>query len=220
MSAHSTTPATLPTRHFFRLLLWVHWRTFLARVRGLRQQSSLLLLVLVLFIAGYLGFGYWLFHFGFNYIQQFPLVGALLSDRILFLIFGFFFIMLIFSNLIISYSTLFKNRETNWFLTLPVPHRTIYRWKFIESVGVSSWALMFLSAPMMAAYGVLHQVGPLFYVETALAYIPFIIMPALAGSWIILFLVRILANPWVKRGLFILGALALVALIWKVKPVT
>ncbi len=192
----------------------------MARVRGLRQQSSLLLLVLGLFIAGYLGLGYYLFHFGFNYIQQFPLVGALLSDRILFLIFGFFFIMLIFSNLIISYSTLFKNRETNWFLSLPIPHRTVYRWKFVESLGVSSWALMFLSAPMMAAYGVLHQVNPLFYIGTALAYLPFIVMPALAGSWIILFLVRILAKPWVKKTLLILGALALVALIWKVKPVT
>src|SRR5580692_3061819 len=180
----------LPTRRFFRLLLWVHWRTFVARVRGLRRQSSLLLFVLGAFVTGYLGVGYWLFHFGFDYIQQFPLVGTLLSDRILFLIFGFFFIMLIFSNLIIGYSTLFKSRETNWFLSLPVPHRTVYRWKFIESLCVSSWALMFLSAPMMAAYGVQHQVQPLFYVGTALAYMPFIVMPALAGSWVILFLVR------------------------------
>src|SRR5579862_8560548 len=131
-----TPPA--PTRRFFRLLLWMHWRTLVARVRGLRKQSSLLLIVLGCFVAGYLGAGYWLFHFGFGYIQQFPLVGALLSDRILFLIFGFFFVMLIFSNLIIGYSTLFKSRETNWFLSLPVPHRRVYQWKFIESLCVSS----------------------------------------------------------------------------------
>jgi ABC-2 type transport system permease protein len=220
MSATSPIPVTLPTRHFFRLLLWVHWRTFVARVRGLRKQSGLLLFVLGAFVAGYLGSGYWLFHFGFSYIQQFPLVGALLADRILFLIFGFFFIMLVFSNLIISYSTLFKSRETNWFLSLPVPHPAVYQWKFIESLCVSSWALMFLSAPMMAAYGVQHQVQPLFYAGTALAYLPFIVMPALAGSWIILFLVRILANPWVKRALILLGVLAVAALIWNVKPVT
>ena len=219
MSPDSSHPP-LPTRHFFRLLLWSHWRMLVARVRGLRKQSSLLLFVLGLFITGYLGFGYWLFHFGFSYIQQFPLVGALLSDRILFLIFGFFFIMLIFSNLIISYSTLFKSRETNWLLSLPVPHRMVYQWKFIESVCVSSWALMFLSAPMMAAYGVQHQVRPIFYAETALAYLPFIVLPALGGSWIILFLVRILANPWVKRTLFFLAVAAVAALIWKVKPVT
>lgn len=210
----------ISNRHFFRLLLWVHWRTFLARVRGLRKQSRLLVFVLCLFIAGYLTAGYWLFHFGFNYIQQFPLVGALLSQRILFLIFGFFFVMLIFSNLIISYSMLFKNRETSWFLTLPVPHRMVYRWKFTEALIVSSWALMFLSAPMMAAYGRVHQVPPMFYIGTVFAYLPFVVMPALAGSWIILFLVRILARPWVKQIVLLLVALALVALILKVKPVT
>jgi ABC-2 type transport system permease protein len=205
---------------FFRLLLWMHWRTFLARIRGVREQSRLLLFVLGAFVVGYLGVGYWLFHFGFNYIQQFPLVGALLSQRILFLIFGFFFVMLIFSNLIISYSTLFKNRETSWFLTLPIPHRTVYRWKFVEALFVSSWALMFLSAPMMAAFGVVHHVAPLFYVGTLLAYLPFVVLPALVGSWIILFLVRILSQPWVKKAVLLLAAIAILMLIWKVKPVT
>lgn len=216
----STPSLPIPTRHFFRLLLWMHWRTLMARIRGLRNQSSLLLLVLGLFIAGYLGFGYWLFHFGFNYIQQFPLVGALLSERILFLIFGFFFVMLIFSNLIIGYSTLFKNRETAWFLSLPVRHRTIYRWKFIEALGISSWALMFLTAPMMAAYGVLHHVHPFFYVGTVVACLPFVIIPALAGSWIILFLVRILAQPWVKQAAVVIAGLILIVVVLKVKPVT
>ena len=206
--------------HFFRLLLWMHWRTFLARLRGVRQQSRLLLFVLGAFVVGYIGVGYWLFHFGFNYIQQFPLVGALLSQRILFLIFGFFFVMLIFSNLIISYSTLFKNRETSWFLTLPIPHRTVYRWKFVEALFVSSWALMFLSAPMMTAFGVVHRVAPLFYVGTLLAYLPFVVLPALAGSWSILFLVRILSQPWVKKAALLLAGLAVLLLIIKVKPVT
>jgi len=217
---HPLPYARVPAAHFFRLLLWMHWRTFLARVRGLRNQSSLLLFVLGAFVLGYLGLGYWLFHFGFNYIQRFPLFGTLLSDRILFLIFAFFFVMLIFSNLIIGYSTLFKNRETAWLLTLPVPHQVIYQWKFLEALSVSSWALMFLSAPMMAAYGVLHRVNPLFYVGTVLAVFPFVIIPALVGSWIILFFVRILANPWVKKAGLLLVAAAILALIWKIKPVT
>jgi len=221
MSAPDSPPSTpLPTRHFLRLLVWVYWRTFLARVRGLRKQSSLLIFILGAFIIGYLGLGYWLFHFGFNYIQQFPLVGALLSDRILFLIFGFFFMMLVFSNLIIGYSTLFKNRETGWFLTLPIPHRLVYRWKFIEALCVSSWALMFLSAPMMAAYGVLHHVNPLFYIGAVFACLPFVIIPALIGSWIILYLVRILAQPWVKKAVLLLALFALLIMVWRIKPVT
>jgi hypothetical protein len=125
-------PAPLSTPHLFRLMLWVQWRTFLARVRGTRQQSPLLLFVLAGFILGYLAVGYWLFHAGLNYLYHFPLVGSLLSQRILYLIFGFFFVMLIFSNLIIGYSTLFKNRETQWFLSLPISHLGVYRWKFLS----------------------------------------------------------------------------------------
>ena len=137
----------MSTLRLFRLLLWVQWRSLLARVRGLRKRSPLLPAVLVGFVIGYLLLGYFLFYHGLHFIFAFPAVGALLSQRILFLIFGFFFVMLVFSNLIIGYSTLFKNRETNWFLTLPIRHADVYRWKFLECLVVSSWALMFLSAP-------------------------------------------------------------------------
>ena len=62
--------------------------------------------------------------------------------------------MLIFSNLIIGYSTLFRNRETMWFLSMPISHESIYHWKFFETLAIpSSWALIFLSAPLMVAYG-------------------------------------------------------------------
>src|SRR5687767_3300792 len=83
----------LPAPRFFKLLLWVHWRTFCARLSGIRRESPLLLFVLGAFVLGYLATGYWLFHTGLNYLHRFPLVGTLLSQRILFLIFGFFFVM-------------------------------------------------------------------------------------------------------------------------------
>ena len=189
-------------------------------MRTIRKESPLLLFVLGGFILGYLVVGYVLFDAGLDYLYHFPLVGALLSQRILFLIFGFFFVMLVFSNLIIGYSTLFKNRETQWLLTLPVRHLNVYRWKFTEALAVSSWALIFLSAPMMAAFGAVHAVSPAFYFRVALVYGPFVVLPALCGSWIILLLVRVLAKPLVKR-IAILFAVACVALLaFGLKPIT
>jgi ABC-2 type transport system permease protein len=216
----STAPATdalSPTR-FFKLLLWVQWRTFCARLRCIRRESPLLLFILAAFIFGYLALGYWLFHTGLSYLHSFPLVGTLLSQRILFLIFGFFFVMLMFSNLIIGYSTLFRNRETQWLLSLPIRHRDIYQWKFVEALVISSWALIFLSAPMMAAYGRVHDVPPGFYLQIALIYVPFIIIPALFGSWLILLLVRILARRWVKRALLFAAAAIVLSLLIGIKP--
>lgn len=212
--------SSISTPRFFRLLLWVHWRSFLARLRGVRRQAPFLIVMLVAFVLGYLAVGYWLFHAGLKYLHNFPLVGSLLSQRILFLIFGFFFVMLIFSNLIIGYSTLFKSRETTWFLSLPVPHRTVYRWKFLEALVVSSWALIFLSAPMMIAYGRVHEVPLAFYGQIAVAYLPFVVLPALAGSWIMVLLVRVLARSSVKKALLITAVGLVIFLIVGMKPVS
>ena len=218
MSAPNCPP--ISTLRLLRLLLWVEWRSFLARVRGVRKDSPLLLFVLAGFVVGYLVLGYVLFHTGLDYLYHFPLVGSLLSQRILFLIFGFFFVMLVFSNLIIGYSTLFKNTETQWLLTLPVPHLNVYRWKFIEALAVSSWALIFLSAPMMAAFGSVHSVNAGFYFRVALVYGPFVVLPALCGSWIILLLVRIIAKPLVKRAVILLGVGTVALLAFGLTPIS
>jgi len=212
--------APLSTPRLLRALLWVEWRSFLARIRGLKQKSPLLLFVLGGFVVGYLAIGYVLFHAGLGYLYHVPIVGSLLSQRMLYLIFGFFFVMLVFSNLIVGYSTLFRNRETEWLLSLPVTHRNVYRWKFLESLVVSSWALIFLTAPMMAAYGHVHQVAPLFYLEVALLYAPFVVLPALLGSWGVLLLVRVLPRRGVKKVLLFAAAAVVLLLIFRVKPVT
>ena len=212
--------SSLSTLRLFRLLLWVHVRTWLARWRGVWQKSPFLIVILACFVGGYLGLGYWLFFQGLNFLYRFPLVGSLLSQRILYLIFGFFFVMLVFSNLIIGYSTLFKSRETSWLLSLPLPPRNIYRWKFLEALVVSSWALLFLSAPMMAAYGRVHAAEPIFFLQVALVFVPFVIIPALLGSWVVVFLVRILGRHNVKNYI-LLAALGILAfLLAAVKPVT
>ena len=213
-TAHISTPK------LFRLFLWMHWRAFRARLTKSNKESPLLAWILAAFIFGYLLFGFFLFKGGLDYLYRFPVVGSLLAERILFLIFGFFFVMLTVSNVIIGYSTLFKNPEAQWFLSLPVRHRDVYRWKFVEALAVSSWALVFLSAPMLTAFGVVHDVPWYFYIQIALGYIPFVIIPAVAGSWIILLLVRVLSRAWVKNTIIVLAVLLMVSIIVGIKPVT
>ncbi len=184
----------------------------------MRQQSRLLITVLVGFVLGYLLIGYLLFYKGLEYVYAFPVVGMLLSQRILYLIFGFFFVMLIFSNIITAYTTLFKNRETEWFLSLPIPHRYVYLWKFVESLIISSWALIFLSAPLMAAFGKVHDVAADFYIKVLLVYVPFVVLPAVIGSWLILLIVRLLSKRWVKKALLLLFVGGLIFLVIGLQP--
>ena len=221
MDAASTLPTRLlSTLQLFRLLFWVQCRSFVARWRSVWQKSPAMLLVLAGFVVGYFALGYWLFFEGLNFLYRFPLVGSLLSQRLIYLVFGFFFIMLVFSNLIIGYSTLYKSRETTWLLSLPLPPLNVYRWKFLEALAVSSWALLFLSAPLMLAYGRVHAAPPIFFLQIALVFIPFVIIPALLGSWAVIFLVRVLGHRDVKNVVLVIALAVLVLLIAGLKPIT
>lgn len=221
MDAASTPPPRLlSTLQLFRLLFWVQWRSLTARWRGIWQKSPLMLVILAGFVIGYFALGYWLFYEGLNFLYRFPLVGGLLSQRLLYLVFGFFFIMLVFSNLIIGYSTLFKSRETTWLLSLPLPPTNIYRWKFIEALAVSSWALLFLSAPLMMAYGRVHDAPWIFFLQMVVTFMPFVIIPALLGSWAVMFLVRVLGHRDVKNVVLLIALVVLVLLVTVIKPVT
>jgi ABC-2 type transport system permease protein len=104
-------------------------------------------------------------------------------------------------------------------LSLPIPHHGVYRWKFMEALAVSSWALIFLSAPLMLAFGQVREVGAVFYLEVAALYLPFVIIPALFGSWLVVFTVRFLSGR-LGKYLLLAGAVAVVlALIVGLKPV-
>jgi ABC-2 type transport system permease protein len=205
---------------FLRLLLWARLVTVRAELSDLRKKSRLMLAVLGGFCLGYLAVGYYLFDSGLVFLHRFPLVGSLLAQRLLYLIFGFFFAMLVFSNAIIGYASLFKNRETNFLLSLPIRTRDIYLWKLLESLVFASWALLFLSAPMMVAWGRASEARGPFYAEVLVAFLPFVIIPAQLGSWGILFLVRVLSMRWAKRLLVASAVAVILWLLVAVKPVT
>ena len=83
------------------------WRRF----KGIRQQSTLLTFVIALFMVGYLALAFWLFLRGLSFVGRFPGLGSLLTERLLYLLFAFLFLLLMLSNLVISYSNFFRNRE-------------------------------------------------------------------------------------------------------------
>jgi ABC-2 type transport system permease protein len=164
------------------------WR----RLEGLRHQSKLLTLLVGGFLGGYVALAFWLFSMGLRFVGSFPGLGTLLVERLMFLLFAMLFVLLLFSNLVIGYTNLFRNRETTYLLALPVPFRTIIQWKFIESTMLASWAFLFLIAPLVAAYGLHRHVGWHFFVLTPLLVTLFIVLPAAGGAWVSMCIARYL----------------------------
>jgi ABC-2 type transport system permease protein len=176
--------------HPLLLLLRVNGLQAWRRLKSVRSQSRLLTGLIAGFVVGYLWFSFWLFKRGIEFVETFPGLGTVLTERLLFLLFAFLFVLLLFSNLVISYTNLFRNRETAFLLALPLSRQAIFQWKFIESAILASWAFLFLIAPLLAAYGLTHGVTWHFYGMTVLLTALFIVLPSVAGSWLAVNLAR------------------------------
>jgi len=194
---------------FFPLLLSLNLQLARRRLAALREQSRLLTAVILVFVFGYWVAGYLLFRAGFWQLARFPGLGGLLIDRMLYLFFAFLLVMLVFSNLVIGYSTIFKNEETQWMLTLPVRPLDVFRWKVFETGILASWAFLFLSAPFLLAYGSVRHVSGWFYLKALLLFIPFTVIPAAIGSLAVLLVARFLHRRAFKWLFFGLGAAAI-----------
>src|ERR1035441_3918639 len=138
------------------------WR----RLKSIHSASAPLAIAIALFVVAYLGVSFVLFQRGLQFLNNFPALGSLLTERLFFLLFVFLLMLLVFSNLVIGYSNFFRNRETSFLMSLPIPSQTIYRWKFIESALLASWAFVFLIAPLLAAYGLTRGAPWHFYLMT------------------------------------------------------
>ncbi len=162
------------------------WRRWVA----LKDQSRVLLGLVLVFLAGYVLLAFSLFQFGLRFLQRFPGIGGLLVERLLFLLFAFLFCLLMISNLVISYTNLFRNRETAFLLTAPVAAGTVFQWKLLESTLLASWAFLFLIAPLLAAYGLVNNVAWHFYPAVIVLVGLFIILPGAAGAGLAILLAR------------------------------
>lgn len=194
-SAAALDPALSDTKRkssALALLVRVHVQSAWRRLMSLRQQSRLLTAVILTFISSYLVLAFLLFYKGLQFIARFPGLGTVLTERLLFLLFAFLFVLLLLSNVVIGYTNLFRNRETSFLLTLPIRRETIFQWKFIESTVLASWAFLFLIAPLLAAYGLIRNVPWHFYPATIGLVILFIVLPAVAGSFFAVTIARYL----------------------------
>lgn len=187
------------------LLAKTNFRAFRSKVGKNVRESKLLMATLCLFLLCYLLAGYGLFTWGLRYLYELPGVGLLLTERVLYMLYFFFFMMLIFSNAILLYSGLFRGKETGWLITLPLNQRAIFCWKVLESLVVSSWALLILSAPLILAFGETFHADWTFYVKSIFVFIPYLALPATIAAVIVVLFVRL----WGRVGRFLLWAFAL-----------
>lgn len=168
------------------------------QVASVRGESKLKVGVISVSAIGLWVGAFFLFYFGFDFLMRIGNdasgefnFGDLLMGRML-SIFGLaVFMLLIFSNILVAFSTMYRSKEVVYLLQAPISFENFFYARFFESVAFSSWSLAYLGSPLMLAYGLQTKASLLFYPAAILFYLPFILVPAAIGVIIAIVLVRI-----------------------------
>ena len=128
--------------------------------------------------------------------------------------------MLIISNATITGMGLFRRKDMEWQVALPLPFRSLVVWKTLEGMALASWGLLLLSAPILLALGQLYHGGLSFYLLSIPALLCLVTIAANFSTWMLLLLVRY-ARRWWWRPLAVIAALILASgliRLWSVTP--
>ncbi|MFM8421083.1 MAG: putative ABC transporter permease subunit, partial [Verrucomicrobiota bacterium] len=132
----------LPAWNGFLLLARVHGLSAWRRMGSFGGRSRLTALATAAFVAAYGLIAFSIFHLGLRFVMRFPGLGSLMVERLLFLLFAFLMVLLLLSNVVIAYGNLFRNRETAFLTSLPVPVEAVFTWKVLEGTILASWAFV------------------------------------------------------------------------------
>ena len=124
-------------------------------------------------------------------LRDVPEVGPLLASKMLGLALLLFVGILLLSNLIAALSSFFLARDLPMIHEAPVDWLGLYGARLLETLGSSSWMVLLMVLPVLAAYQVVYGGGPLFYGLVALTLVPYLLIPAAVGSAVTLILVRV-----------------------------
>ncbi len=199
--------------------LWVvltpKWRGVLARFRQERAGTRAKFLLFAV-----TGLGFWTAVFGvayrvLSYIQRVPDIGVLLAGKMLGVILLAFLSILLVSNVITALSTFFLAKDLDLLVAAPISWPRLYLSKLFETIVHSSWMVGLLALPILTAYGLVFSGGPLFPVVALAAIVPYLVLPAVAGSVFTVVLVNVFPARRTREllGLVGIGGVAAVALL-------
>lgn len=195
-------------------LLKVKLRIIQHTLREIKKCSKLRMLFIVFFLTALLFLYYDFSHYIFWLLNSIGGAGKVLSAQLFQLFFMSLFFLLIFSNSVSAYSSLFRSHEVEYLLQFPLSYNRLLYVKFLESITLTSWAFLFLIGPFLLAYMRVRGFG-MGWLFLAFSYLlAYLILAGIIGI-IILFLFIYFFPPRILRPyLFSFFIIALFSLIF------
>lgn len=173
------------------------------KLKSAGRHSRLKILVVWLMVVGLFAGTFYVPYRAFIFLNSMGHFGMVIIDRLLYLLFMGLFMMLVFSNCIICYSSAYKTRETQFFLSLPIKYSQIFFVKFIDSIFLSSWMFFCFLIPILSAYALVRELSFGFYLALILFFIPFAVFCSGLGCILTMLVVRFLPSRMRKILIFI-----------------
>jgi ABC-2 type transport system permease protein len=193
------------------------WRGVLARLRQERTGSRAKFVLLAL-----TGLGFWTAVFGIayrvlRYIREVQEIGNLLAGKVLSVILLAFLSILLLSNVITALSTFFLAKDLDLLVAAPIGWLRLYLAKLGETMVHSSWMVGLLTLPILTAYGTVFSGGLLFPLVALAAIVPYLLLPAVAGTIFTVLLVNVFPARRTREllGLVGIGAAAVLLVLFR-----
>lgn len=97
----------------------------------------------------------------FSVLKNIPVVGNIVSVKIIDLLFFALFFFLILSNAVTAFGTFLKDKEIKFLLKFPIKRTRIFLLKIFETLVYSSWAPLLLIIPFLYSYLKVFPLPPL-----------------------------------------------------------
>jgi ABC-2 type transport system permease protein len=127
-----------------------------------------------LYFFSFIGLIFWLgifmlFYRVLSYFKGIEGFGDILAAKLLSMVVMTFFVLLLFSSVIVTLTKLYISRDLPLIHSLPVAPGEIFLARWLESLVDSSWMVVLFSFPVFLSYGLVFKTGIVFYVLSLLA---------------------------------------------------
>ncbi|MBI2439833.1 MAG: hypothetical protein HYV35_00490 [Lentisphaerae bacterium] len=172
-----------------------------------REQSVFKGVFILVFAGAMLGGLWYLFLEGFQFLGNLGGIGVMLIHHLFALCFFGLGLMLVLSNIITTYTTVFHSEEIPFLLCRPIAPGEILLHKWLETTLISSWAFFLIIVPFIGAFAWHERLSALFMLWTFLFSIPLVLLYAGVGMLLTILVLRF-APRWRARlwvGIALLG---------------
>ncbi|MCX7940939.1 MAG: hypothetical protein N2555_04125 [Endomicrobia bacterium] len=133
-------------------LLFLQLKLFKNTIVFAQKFEKIRSVLLLLFVTGLFICSYIISYQVIIYISTFPVIGNIFIIRILALAFLTSFVMLIFSSLIVSFSTLYDENELHLLFSLPINVNSIFFFRVILTSFYSCWMILLVVIPFVVGF--------------------------------------------------------------------